>query len=183
MPEGNTKMCKQFVYRGIGIACLAAALVAVVSAQAPRGGSDGLDQLLSEVRALRGELNQVAASSMRMQLLLARLSLQEQRIAVLTQQSAELQQQLATVTRDQSASEEHLARVTQALQDTAVPAEERRAAEYEIAALNTRAAERQQQQDRLQNQLDEVSRAVSAERGRWIEFNSRLDELEQSLPR
>lgn len=177
-------MRNQFLYRAIGIACIGGiALAGVVSAQAMRGGaSDRTDELLAEVRGLRAELTQVAGASMRMQLLLARLSLQEQRIAALARESSDLQQQLTTVTQDQSATVEHLDRLTTGLQSAAVAPEERKAADYEITALKNRVMQQQQEEQRLQNQLAELSRAISAEQGRWIDFNSRLDELERSLP-
>ena len=94
-------MLRTVLYRAIGVGGVSVvALVGVVSAQAMRtAGTDGMDQLLSEVRGLRAELTQATGTSMRMQLLLARLSLQEQRITVLSRQSSELQQQLTTVAR------------------------------------------------------------------------------------
>jgi hypothetical protein len=176
-------MRNQFLMRAIGIACVGGiALAGVVSAQATRGDSDRTGELLAEVRGLRAELTQVAGASMRMQLLLARLSLQEQRIAALNRASSELQQQLTAVTGAQSATVEHLDRLTAGLQSAAVPPEERKAADFEITALKSRIAEQQQEEQRLQNQLVELSSAISAEQGRWIDFNSRLDELERSLP-
>jgi hypothetical protein len=176
-------MVNQSRYRAIGIAVLiAVALAGVVSAQATRNSSsDPMEQLLSEVRGLRAELTQAAGASMRMQLLLARLSLQEQRITTLNRQSSELQQQLTDATRDRSMTVQHLEQLTTAIQNNAVPAPAQKDAEYEISALKTRVAEQQQEEQRLQNQFAEISRVIAAEQGRWMEFNSRLDELERSL--
>lgn len=170
-------------YRAIGAAVLiAVALAAVVSAQATRNSSaDPMDQLLSEVRGLRAELTQAAGASMRMQLLLARLSLQEQRITTLNRQSSELQQQLTDATRDRSMTVQHLEQLTTAIQNNTVPAPAQKDAEYEISALKTRVADQQQEEQRLQNQFAEISRVIAAEQGRWMDFNSRLDELERSL--
>jgi TonB family protein len=61
-------------------------------AQAPQGSPEpDVPELLVEVRALRAEVNRAAGASMRMQLLLARLTLQEQRITSLGRQTAEAQ--------------------------------------------------------------------------------------------
>ena len=49
------------------------------------------DPLLAEVRALRAELNQAAGASIRTQLLVARLTLQEQRINTISKQLADVQ--------------------------------------------------------------------------------------------
>ena len=175
-------MLNQSVNRAIGMAVLGAAtLVAVVSAQANRPQGDGMDQLLSEVRGLRSELAQAAGASMRMQLLLARLSLQEQRITALNRQASELQQQLSSVTRGRTASGEHLERLSTLVQSGAIPAPEQKDIEYEVSALKMRISEQQQEEQRLQNQVAEVSRVIAAEQGHWMDFNSRLDELERAL--
>ena len=96
-------------------------------------------------------------------------------------ESPRFQQDLRPLAEDRSALRT-LDRLTTGLQSAAVAPEERKAADYEITALKNRVMEQQQEEQRLQNQLAELSRATSAEQGRWIDFNSRLDELERSLP-
>jgi chromosome segregation ATPase len=168
--------------RTVGIAALGViALVAAGSAQATRTGSDGMDQLLAEVRGLRAELRQAAGASTRMQLLLARLSLQEQRITALNRQASDLQQQLAELAQARTTTAEHLDRLTTAFQNTGVPTQDQKAIEYEIAALKTRVVEQQQEEQRLQLQFTQISNVIATEQGRWMEFNTRLDELERSL--
>ncbi len=176
-------MVSQTLYRVLGIAGMSGlALVGVVSAQATRSpSSDGMDPLLAEVRGLRAELSQAAGASMRTQLLLGRLSLQEQRITALNRQSSELQQQLTNVTRDRIATTEHLERLTTTLQNNTGPVPEQKELEYQLSALKTRVVEQQQEEQRLQNQFAELSRTIAVEQGRWTDFNSRLDELERSL--
>ena len=175
-------MLKTSLNRGFWIVVLGCgALVGVGSAQATRTNSDGMDQLLAEVRGLRAELRQAAGASTRMQLLIARLSLQEQRITALNRQASELRQQLAEVTRSRTSTGEHLERLITAIQNTAVPTPEQKAIEYEIAALKTRVAEQQQEEQSLQLQFTQVANVIATEQGRWTEFNTRLDELERSL--
>jgi chromosome segregation ATPase len=157
-------------------------LAVAASAQATRAtNADGMDQLLSEVRGLRAEVAQAAGASMRMQLLLARLSLQEQKIAVLNRQASELQRQLTNLSRDRGTNSEHFERLTTALGSAEIPANERSQVNFEISLLKTRIAEQEQEEQRLQAQAAEVSDVIAAEQGRWMDFNRRLDELERSL--
>src|SRR3954468_23562844 len=82
---------------------LIAAAAIVGSVQARQSvADDGGTALLQEVRAMRGELRDAAANSMRAQLLVARLSLQEQRLTVLHRELVEFRGQLAAGTRDQA---------------------------------------------------------------------------------
>jgi len=53
------------------------------------------DALVAEVRALRAEINQVAGAGIRMQLLVARLQLQEQRVFTVARQLTDAQNALA----------------------------------------------------------------------------------------
>src|ERR687895_113852 len=74
-----------------------AMLVAVLSAQSgpvPTAQSNSQDALLAEIKALRADLNQRLDASIRAQLLVARLQVQEQRISTLTRQMSDIQQQL-----------------------------------------------------------------------------------------
>jgi hypothetical protein len=71
-------------------------MVSVLLAQAPApAGGSALEQLLDEVRALRVDLSRTSGASIRMQLLTARLQLQEQRIFTTARQLTEVQGQLA----------------------------------------------------------------------------------------
>jgi len=78
-------MFKQRLFRTAGVAGVVligiAAVVAGQSARvAPSTTTASLDDLLAEVRELRAEIHQAAGASIRTQLLVARLQLQEQRL-------------------------------------------------------------------------------------------------------
>jgi outer membrane murein-binding lipoprotein Lpp len=63
------------MWRGIVIGtCLAAAVVSGASGQVQRSPAT-LDDLVTEVRAMRGEMNRAASASIRAQLLTARMTL------------------------------------------------------------------------------------------------------------
>jgi len=101
-------------------------IVTVVSAQtntppsAPRGP---MEELLAEVRSLRAEVRRAADTSIRAQLLVARLQLQEQRINSLTRQLVETQRQLSDNERARGAMAAPLAMFTR--DDNQQSAEER----------------------------------------------------------
>src|SRR5260370_19321513 len=72
-------------------AVIAGITISAAQTATPSGSTNSpIDQLLAEVRGLRAEVNQAASASVRAQLLVARLQLQEQRINVLAGQLAEV---------------------------------------------------------------------------------------------
>src|SRR3954466_2743238 len=114
--------------RGITVlGALLAGTVAVVSVQARQTSpNDSGTALLAEVRAMRSELRDAAASSMRAQLLVARLSLQEQRLTVLHRELVDVQTQLAAAGRDRAETERLLGGFRDATKDPAVSRDMRR---------------------------------------------------------
>jgi hypothetical protein len=80
-------MGRQRLSRTVGVVgVLLLGVVGVLSAQAGQGAApSGMAELLAEVRGLRADVNPAAGASMRMQVLVARLSLQ-QRINVVGRQ-------------------------------------------------------------------------------------------------
>ena len=161
------------------IAALVVGIAGLVSAQGTRPvPAAGGDPLLAEVRALRAELAQVAAVSIRSQLLVARLQVQEQRVAGLGRQLLELDGQLAPVAQEVQELTAQLARLSQAT----MPPEQQKELEGIRTELKRRIGDLQQREQQMRAQQVEVSNAVSSEQGRWIEFNNRLDEIERSLP-
>src|SRR5215207_7794920 len=77
----NVSISKVLTSRGVWMIGLGAlALAGVASGQAQRPDAT-LDELVVEVQALRAEMNQAAAASIRAQLLVGRLQMQDQRIA------------------------------------------------------------------------------------------------------
>jgi len=159
-------------------------VVAMASAQTPRQAAStdtaAVEALITEVRALRAELAESARTSLRLQLLTARVQAQEQRIIYLDRQRVEAAARRANI---EQARNETAAQTQQfnAGALSAVPIEQRRDFEFVIAEAKRRLAE----QDRLlqQAQADE-SDAVTAlgqEQSRWGDLNTRLDDLERTL--
>jgi hypothetical protein len=142
------------------------------SAPAAQAPPDPMTALLQEVRALRAEVGQASRTSIRMQLLVARLGLQEGRISTLANQLANVRQQL---TNAQSASAPFLAQKK----------------EIEAAGgtwggpgdgLKPVLDAWQKQEQALRAQEAELDGLLNVEQGRWEDFNQRIDDLERTLP-
>jgi len=170
--------------RGTAVLVAFLAMVATVpSAQGPAAQAPaGIPELLEEVRSLRAEVNRAAGASMRMQLLLARLTLQEQRIASLDRQVGEVQEKLTAVRLERADIHARFSHVEDLMTQGTLPAEDQRQFANEAKMLSKRLAEQSALEQHLRNQESELVGAVSAEQARWMDFNTRLDELERALP-
>ena len=159
-------------------------LVAALSAQAGQGGQTaGFADLLAEVKALRADVNQAAGASLRAQLLVARLSLQEQRITTLGRQLIDVQAQLVAATRERIDIESQVKRFNEAVAEGSMPVEERKNMEAHVQMLKASLLQRQAVEQQLRTQESELAGVIAGEQNRWSDFNARLDELERSLPR
>jgi len=159
------------------------------SAAAPRGTTSD-DALLAEVRALRAELAAASRASLRAQMLLARVQLQEQRIIYFDRRRADA---AARVTEAAEKARQSSARVSEMeaqlgrFREAAIPREERDAMmaqiglEIDKARADAAASAAAEQRERTEEA--DLTGALSTEQGRWNEFNARLDELERSLPK
>jgi hypothetical protein len=152
----------------------------VASGQAQRQPAT-LDDLLNEVRGLRADLRQTTRATAQMQLLTARLQLQEERLAVLSNQRNDVSTRLALATRLRSEAE----RQNQVFEENKGRNQEIGISRDELEAQQRffkanfdqqRDAERQ-----LQAQESQLAAEIANEQNRWQDFNGRLDELERSL--
>ena len=140
-----------------------------------------LDDLLSEIRGLRADLRQTTRASTQMQLLTARLQLQEQRIAVLANQRADVTARLAVETRLRTDAERRVQTFEEEKptnESVGIPRAELAAMEkqFKVEYAQHRDAEQQ-----LRAQESDFAAQIAAEQNRWQDFNNRLDELERSL--
>jgi hypothetical protein len=153
-------------------------VVAVVAGQPARAAAGAGDDLLAEVRALRAEFNQAAGTSVRTQLLVARLQLQEQRVIGAARQLADVQERLASVAQAQAALVERLAASEDGLRR--LPPEDQ--SDDQIRALKLQLEQSTKREQDLRAQEAAASSRLAAEQGKWTEFNARLDALERALP-
>jgi DNA repair exonuclease SbcCD ATPase subunit len=141
-----------------------------------------MDDLVTEMRGLRADLAQTAAASARMQLLVARLTIQEQRVNAVIRDYTAASAQLERAIADRSELQARTRTLDATLNNTALPDPSRRGFDMELLATRAELEKAQASEQRLRTQLNEASALVSSEQSRWSEFNTRLDELERSLP-
>lgn len=134
------------------------------------------DELLAEVRAIRADLSEVAGASIRTQLLVARLQLQEQRINVAARELSDVRNRLNSGAPDFNAPLENF----QEALKTARP-EERRDIEAQIKVMQAAADEQRRVDQELRAQATLLENTIAAEQSRWLEFNDRLDAIEREL--
>ena len=153
---------------------------AVVSGQSPRGAAT-LDDVVTEIRALRADLKQSTRAGTEMQLLTARLSLQEQRIAVLSNQRNDVSSRLAVESSTRAQTETTL----QNFQEMRTRNQDLGVSRAELDAQESAFKQQFEMHRNLELQLrtqdSQLAAEIANEQNRWQEFNSRLDELEKSL--
>ena len=166
---------------------LLVASVGIMAGQSARPApTGGVPELLEEVRAMRSELRQVAASSMRMQLLVARLSLQEGRIAAVVRQLGEVERQIEVAVRERAEIEQALKMqegVLTRMGSGEFPSQERGQMATLVAHMKDKLATHSASEQRLRVQESELGTQLAEEQSRWVGFNAQLDELERALPR
>jgi chromosome segregation ATPase len=164
---------------------LGAAAHALGQASVPAAGAAGseLTQILEEMRGLRADLRQTAAVGSRTQVLLARIQLQEQRILHLDQERTavvtkrmELERALASAVEAQKRFEETLAR-------NLAPREETANIQAMVLQARRQVDQLTQERSQLVAQENDYLNTLSAEQGRWTDFNAQLDALERALLR
>jgi chromosome segregation ATPase len=160
---------------------VALALVGIVSAQArPQAGAPTQDELLAELRALRSDINQVFAASIRSQLLVARLQLQEQRLGSVARQLAEVQERAAGVENGLSRRVAQLKSFEQP--PSGASADQLHEMERALPQMRSEIEQDRKRLAELRTQEASLSGQLSEAQSRWSEFNDRLDELERMLP-
>jgi len=169
------------------LAVLVTVAISVVAAQSALTTSSktdaaSSDELLSEVRGLRADVQQAARISLRAQLLVGRLQLQEQRINVITGRLVEVRRLIGVTQSGQIPLAGELRRFEEALRNGNIPADERKDVEDQIPSLKAQFAQMQREEQQLRLQETDLAAEVATEQGRWLDFNSRLDELERLLP-
>jgi uncharacterized protein YlxW (UPF0749 family) len=131
-----------------------------------------IDDLVTEVRALRADLQQMADASIRAQLLVARLQVQEQRIASISRQLTETEEQIRAMEGVRNPF------VTQMLKDLdKEPAEPGEANLF--AGMKAQLEKIENGDPVLKERQATLSRLLSDEQARWLAFNAQLEELEK----
>ena len=147
--------------------------------QTPQRETDPIAALTAEFRALRAELSSAAAASLRLQMLVARLQAQEQRIIYLDRLRSEVgvRRSIAEQGRNEVAM-----RVGRLSAETGtLDPEKRREVELQVESEKSRLALQDRTLQQLRVEETDAVNALAQEQGRWNDFNARLDELERTL--
>ena len=140
---------------------------------------DPIRELLAEVKALRTALERAATIGPRIQLLVARVQIQEQRIAELSRRADSLRSELRSIDQEIGAAEFQEKMFND--KDSPISPEDRDAMAQMLKqfAGNAERLEKRKQELILEEQM--VTQQITVDQGRWNDFNNQLDQLERSL--
>lgn len=162
---------------GVGIVALGTA----VPGRTQTTGPSTMEALLGEVRGLRAEVHQAAGASIRTQLLVARLSLQEQRINGVAKQLSDVQTQRAAIEGPTAQFDQRFQKLEELLRSPSTPPEQHRQFEQEFESMKLARTDMRQRLQRLVNQESAFTSQLATEQSRWVEFNDRLDQIEREI--
>jgi len=175
----NAPFAKLLTTRAVWMLGLGAlALAGVASGQARRPDAT-LDELVVEVQALRAEMNQAAAASIRAQLLVGRLQMEDQRIAGVVRELESVQADLAANAQARAESAQKL----KALEDAVLGAttDIRDEAERRLVAAKVAAQQADRRQQALKRRESGLAKELQEDQARWTEINARLENVEQAM--
>jgi hypothetical protein len=159
------------------IAILVVAVTGVTGQQRPAPARAAtLDDLLEELRAFRSELRDSSATSLRSQLLLARLQLQEQRVNTIWRQLAEVDDKLQA-TEKEGAAPDHVLKLM-GVEPGAVPPAHL-APVIEMFKSQMAAAEKANTE--LKQRQADLTQLMTNEQSRWTTLNAEIEALERAL--
>ena len=156
-------------------------IAAVVPGQAQTAAPSTMEALLAEVRGLRADVSQAAGASIRTQLLVARLSLQEQRIAAIAKQLTDVQTQRTAVENGNAQMQARIKRLDEMDRSSSIGPEERKQLAAEAEAIKMPLNEMRRRMLQLTEQESFLSGQLSSEQSRWTDFNDRLDQIEREI--
>ena len=158
---------------------LGALLVAgVASGQAQRPDAT-LDELVVEVQALRAEMNQAAAASIRAQLLVGRLQMEDQRIAGVVRELESVQADLAVHAQARVEAATRLRTLEEAVLGATNDVREEAVRQLNAARAAAQQVDRRQQT--LKRRESALAKELEVDQARWQDINERLENFEQSM--
>jgi hypothetical protein len=157
---------------------LAIASLAVIAAGVGYAQSQAVppqDPVVAEIRAMRADLNERLEATIRTQLLVARLQVQEQRINGVVRQLEEINTKL----RANDTSKEQVEQGLKMFGAMGSADENPEGADFFLGPLKAGLAKVAKTDADLKLQQSELMGTLTQEQARWSAFNSRLDELEK----
>jgi hypothetical protein len=163
------------------VSSLALALAFAGQTTAPRPDDPLSSQaIVQELRLLREAVEQVLATSVRVQLLMGRLQLQEARIQALIRQGSEIDSHLAGMASERQGLTNQRRMLEQVPEKSTDP-EEREFAAQQLAWMAERLKQIESRHASLLAEQANVQQLVLTEQTRWGDFNNRLEDLERLL--
>jgi hypothetical protein len=166
----------------LAIAMSAVLMVGVAASAAgqqrtpPTAAPATLDDVLNELRALRTELRESSAASLRAQLLVARLQLQEQRINTVWRQLSEVEDKLQANEKNRVAPE-HMLKMM-GIEPGAEPPKEMAGV---LEMFKNQMAASEKSDSDLKARKTELMQLMTQEQSLWTTFNTQLATLEKAL--
>ena len=149
-----------------------------LEAQAPV--ADPIRELLTEVRALRIAMERSATVGARIQLLVARVQMQEQRIAELSRRAAAVRDEISKVDAVIAVTIDNV-KGSEVMAEKATSPEIRREMEAQVEYYKTQLRTPEKRRQELLNEESLLSQQMAADHVLWSDVNNQLDELERSL--
>jgi hypothetical protein len=143
-------------------------------------GTDVLSALLVEVRALRVAMERAATTTPQIQLLAARLGVENERLARATRDADAARQEVERLVSETASLTSRSAEMEEALARETDP-ERQRQIKMEQAQMKVILEDRAGQEMRLRARESELANLAAAEHTQWVELNRRVDQLEQEL--
>jgi len=153
--------------------------IAQAPAPAPPAQRDVLAELLVEVRGLRQAMERAATVGARIQLLVARVQLQEQRIAESTRRLTTVRDELSKLDTQATAMLAQAAQFEK--MGDSIPREQREEMTRMVESFKSQAAILEKRRGDLANEESQLLQQVNADQGRWSDVNAQLDDIERSL--
>lgn len=161
------------------VVALTASTLALTAVASGQGSSPPAESLAAEIRALKGDINERLEASIRAQLLVARVQLQEQRVNNVVRQLEGVQEQLRANGQARGPLEAGL--TTFGGIQTNLPAERQSDMDAVVGPLRTNLEQLARSDDELRRQQAQLTAVLSEEQARWTLFNARLEELERTF--
>jgi hypothetical protein len=173
---------------GVTVICAAFGTFALAQSPAARQAPASLDDLLAEIKGLRADLAQSSSATIKTQLLVARLQVEEQRMNGIAKQIVDVQTQLAAARQAATATDSSVRKMDDIISGRTpnpIPEDVRKEFFAQQAALlgdlKSTLEVQQRREQELASQENALASQFASEQSRWNEFNDRLDALERSL--
>jgi uncharacterized coiled-coil protein SlyX len=154
---------------------------ALAQAPSPPPQRDVLSELLAEVHGLREAMERAATIGARIQLLVARVQLQEQRIAELSRRLVAIRTELPSLDSQAAGVTASLAMFEKSANNSKMPGEEREQFEQMLQGFKSQAAGFDKRRQDLLDEESHVVQQISADQARWNDVNAQLDDIERTL--